>query len=119
MTPRFCSILALIAALFVATPPASALPQVELRGSDSKLTTIGIEPRVPASRFLSAEGDLRAPLPVATKADVEAAGDALVQKYAPVREKGVRVHLDLYTDRAEQTGNLEDLAITANYTVSW
>jgi len=119
MTPRFCSILALIAAFLSVTAPASALPQVELRGSDSELTQIGIEPRLPASQFLTPVAGLRATVPVATKAEIEAAGDALVQKYTPIREKGVRVHLDLYTDRAEQTGKLEDLAVTANYTVSW
>lgn len=119
MTPRFCSILALIAALTWISAPAWALPQVELRGANSELTEIGIKPRLPATRFLAPATGLCAPLPVTTKAEFEAAGDALVQKYAPIREKGVRVHLDLSTDRAEQTGKLEDVALTANYTVSW
>ncbi len=119
MTPRFCSILALIAALTGFAAPASALPQVELRGSDSELTEIGIEPRLPASQFLAPDAGLRAPLPVTTQAEFEAAAEALVRSYDPIREKGVRVHLGLYTDRAEQTGKLEDVALTANYTVSW
>ncbi|MAN64384.1 MAG: hypothetical protein CMI60_20820 [Parvibaculum sp.] len=119
MSPRICSILALIAAFLSVTAPASALPQVELRGSDSQLTQIGIVPRLPATQFLAPDAGLRTPVPTATKAEIEAASDALVQKYTPVREKGVRMHLDLYTDRAEQTGKLEDVALTANYTVSW
>ncbi len=119
MSPRICSILAPIAAFLCLIGPGHALPQVELRGSDSELTQIGIEPRLPASQFLTPDEGLRATIPAATKAEIEAAGDALVQKYTPIREKGARVHLDLYTDRAEQTGKLEDLALTANYTVSW
>lgn len=119
MSSRIWSILALNAALLSVIAPASALPQVELRGANSELTQIGIEPRLPASQFLAPNEGLRNPVPAASKAEIEAAGDALVQKYTPIREKGVRVHLDLYTDRAEQTGKLEDVAITANYTVSW
>jgi hypothetical protein len=119
MSPRIWSILAPIAALLCLTGTGHALPQVELRGTNSELTQIGIEPRLPASQFLTPDAGLRTPVRTATKAEIEAAGDALVQKYAPIREKGVRVHLDLYTDRAEQTGKLEDVALTANYTVSW
>lgn len=119
MSPRICSILAPIAVFLCLIGPGHALPQVELRGSDSELTQIGIEPRLPATQFLAPDAGLRAPVPTATNAEIEAAGDALVQKYAPIREKGVRVHLDLSTDRAEQTGRLEDVALTANYTVSW
>lgn len=119
MSPRIWSILAPIALFLCLIGPGHALPEVELRGSDSELTQIGIEPRLPATRFLTPDAGLRSPVPTASKAEIEAAGDALVQKYAPIREKGVRVHLDLHTDRAEQTGNLEDVAVTANYTVSW
>jgi hypothetical protein len=119
MSPRICSILAPIAATLCLIGPSHALPQVELRGSDSELTQIGIEPRLPATQFLAPDAGLRHAVPTATTAEIEAAGDALVQKYAPIREKGVRVHLDLSTDRAEQTGKLEDVALTANYTVSW
>ncbi len=119
MSPRIWSILAPIAAFLCLIGPGHALPQVELRGANSELTQIGIEPRLPASQFLAPDEGLRNPVPLATKAEIEAAGDALVQKYAPVREAGVRVHLDLHTDRAEQTGKLEDVALTANYTVSW
>lgn len=118
MTHRFCSILALIAALVSVAAPASALPQVELRGTNSELTRIGIEPRLPATRFLSTEAGLRAPLPMPARPEIEEARISAFDA-TPPREKGARVHLDLYTERAKQTGKLEDVALTANYTVSW
>jgi hypothetical protein len=118
MTPRFCSILALIAALVSFGAPASALPQVELRGSNSELTRIGIEPRLPASQFLTADAGLRAPLPTPVPPEIEEARISSFDATAP-REKGARVHLGLYTDRARQTGKLEDVALTANYTITW
>jgi len=118
MTLRFCSILALIAAFVSFAAPASALPQVELRGSNSELTKIGIEPRLPATRFLTTEAGLRAPLPTPDRPEIEAARISSFDATAP-REKGARVHLGLYTERAKQTGKLEDVAVTANYTITW
>jgi len=117
MTRHFCSILALSAALVSFTAPASALPQVELRGANSELTQIGIEPRLPATQFLTPKSGLRAPLPVSTRAEADLI--AFAQDVEPAREAGARVHLGLYTERAKQTGKLEDIALTANYTISW
>jgi len=118
MTQRFCSILALIAALVSFTAPASALPQVELRGANSELTQIGIEPRLPSTRFLTTEAGIRAPLPTPVAPEIEEARISAFDTVIP-REEGPRVHLDLYTERAKQTGKLEDVAVTANYTISW
>jgi hypothetical protein len=118
MTQRFCSILALSAVLVSLTAPAHALPQVELRGANSELTRIGIEPRLPQNRFLASDAGVRAPLPTPVPPEIE---EARISPFdaMPPRAKGARIHLDLYTERAQQTGKLEDVALTANYTISW
>ncbi len=135
MYPRACSILALIAVFLGVSTPASALPQVELRGSDSEMTAIGIEPRLPASRFLAPQRGLRTPLirdaeRREQRAGVSAPREAprwslvksqfmlpLVNEPASLRLRGLRWRFE--TQNVRLSGKLNELTIAGRYKITW
>eukprot|EP00439_Symbiodinium_sp_Y106_P090003 s1_g2539.t1 len=133
MHPRICSILALIAVFLGVSKPASALPQVELRGSESEMTSIGIEPRLPASRFLAARAGLRAPLArdaERQRMPVSAPRKAprwslvksqfvlpLINETASLRLRGLRWRFE--TQNVRLSGKLNEMTIAGRYKLTW
>ncbi len=135
MTPRLCSILALIAVFLGVSSPARALPQVELRGADSEMTSIGIEPRLPASRFLASRTGLRTPL--AREAErqrqrmpVSAPRKAprwslvksqfvlpLINEPASIRLRGLRWRFE--TSNMRLSGKINKMTIAGRYRLTW
>ena len=135
MTSRVCSILALIAVFLGVAKPAHALPQVELRGSESEMTSIGLEPRLPASQFLASRTGLRAPLARNASArgqrvPVSAPRKAprwslvksqfvlpLVNESASIRLRGLRWRFE--TSNVRLSGKLNELTIAGRYKLTW
>ncbi len=127
--------MALIAVFLGVSKPAHALPQVELRGSDSEMTSIGIEPRLPASRFLAARTGLRAPLARDSerriqRAPVSAPRKAprwslvksqfvlpLINEPASIRLRGLRWRFE--TQNVRLSGKLNEMTIAGRYKLTW